>query len=126
MPLVEIQVLKGRSAPEKKGIFDAVHNALMDALKIPDDDRLQRLVEHDSEDFEAPSESFTIVKVTMFPGRSLAAKRALYQALVTRLGPLGIPPEDVFIVLQEPPLDNWGIRGGQPASEVDLGFQLEV
>ena len=29
-------------------------------------------------------------------------------------------------VLQEPPLDNWGLRGGQPASELDLGFKLDV
>lgn len=117
MPLVEIQVLKGRSAPEKKAIFDAVHNALMDALKIPDDDRLQRLVEHDSEDFEVPSATFTIVKITMFPGRSDAAKRDLYQAIVRNLGELRVPANDVFIVLEEPPLENWGIRGGTPANE---------
>jgi phenylpyruvate tautomerase PptA (4-oxalocrotonate tautomerase family) len=126
MPLVEIQVVKGRTAPAKKALFDAVHNALMDALKIPDDDRLQRLVEHDSDDFEVPSPTFTIVKITMFPGRSDAAKGELYQAIVGNLGELGIPPNDVFIVLEEPPLDNWGIRGGVPASEVELGFEREV
>jgi phenylpyruvate tautomerase PptA (4-oxalocrotonate tautomerase family) len=32
----------------------------------------------------------------------------------------------VFIVLNEIPLDNWGIRGGIPASEVDLGFKVGV
>ena len=126
MPLVEIQVLKGRSASEKKALFDAVHAALMDSLKIPDDDRLQRLVEHDSEDFEVPSATFTIVKVTMFPGRSETAKRDLYQALVARLGDLGIPPNDVFIVLEEPPLEHWGIRGGTPASELQLGLDLNI
>lgn len=124
MPLVEIQVLKGRSASEKKALFDAVHSALMDSLKIPDDDRLQRLVEHDSEDFEVPSATFTIVKVTMFPGRSSSAKRDLYQAIVRNLGELGIPPNDVFIVLEEPPLENWGIRGGTPANELQLGLDL--
>jgi phenylpyruvate tautomerase PptA (4-oxalocrotonate tautomerase family) len=39
---------------------------------------------------------------------------------------LGIAPSDVFIVVLEPPLENWGIRGGVPASEVDLGFNLKV
>jgi hypothetical protein len=29
-------------------------------------------------------------------------------------------------VLNEPPMDNWGIRGGQMASEVDLGFEVQV
>lgn len=126
MPLVEIQVLKGRSAPEKKALFDAVHAALMNALKISDDDRLQRLVEHGSDDFEVPSPTFTIVRITMFPGRSETAKRDLYQAIVRNLGELGIPGNDVFIVLDEPPLENWGIRGGRPANELQLGLDLNI
>lgn len=62
----------------------------------------------------------------MFPGRSVEAKRNLYQAINKNLGDLGIESSDIFIVLKEPPLDNWGIRGGVPASEVDLGFKLDV
>ncbi len=62
----------------------------------------------------------------MFPGRSTNAKRHLYQALVRNLAPLGIAPSDVFIVLHEPAMENWGVRGGFPASEVDLGFKVDV
>lgn len=126
MPLVEIQVLVGRTGAEKKALFDAVHSALVEALKTPDDDRLQRLVEHASDDFEVPSPSFTIMKITMFPGRSDAAKRDLYQAIVRNLGELGIASNDVFIVLDEPPLENWGIRGGTPANELQLGLDLDI
>ena len=54
------------------------------------------------------------------------AKRKLYQSIVKQFWEVGISPSDVFIVLSEPTLDNWGIRGGIPASEVDLGFQLKV
>jgi phenylpyruvate tautomerase PptA (4-oxalocrotonate tautomerase family) len=50
----------------------------------------------------------------------------LYQAIVKRFEALGIAASDVIIVLNEVPLDNWGIRGGQPASEVDLGFKVNV
>lgn len=53
-------------------------------------------------------------------------KRRLYQEIVRRLGALGIAPGGVFIVLHEPPLVNWGLRGGQPACELDLGFRLDV
>ena len=42
------------------------------------------------------------------------------------LGDLGVAPDDVFVILREPPMENWGIRGGVPASEVDLGFEVEV
>ena len=68
----------------------------------------------------------TLVEITMFPGRSLAAKKALYAAIVCRFETLGIAPSDVMIVLHEPPLDNWGLRGGRPASELDLGFNLNI
>lgn len=126
MPLVQIEIVKGRSASEKEALFDAVHNALVEAIKIPDDDRVQMLIEYENENFDVPRTAFTIVRVTMFPGRSTAAKRDLYHGIVARLGELGIAPRDVFIVLQEPPLENWGIRGGIPASEVELGFELDV
>jgi phenylpyruvate tautomerase PptA (4-oxalocrotonate tautomerase family) len=39
---------------------------------------------------------------------------------------LGVPSDDIKITLIEVPPENWGIRGGQPASEVDLGFKIEV
>jgi phenylpyruvate tautomerase PptA (4-oxalocrotonate tautomerase family) len=38
----------------------------------------------------------------------------------------GISSKNVFIILHEEPLDNWGIAGGRPASEVDLGFKVDV
>ena len=40
-------------------------------------------------------------------------------------GELGIAASDILIVLHEPPLENWGVRG-VPASELDLGFNLKV
>jgi phenylpyruvate tautomerase PptA (4-oxalocrotonate tautomerase family) len=63
----------------------------------------------------------------MFKGRSFEAKKALYAAIVRNLeANPGIPGGDVSIVIHEPPLENWGIRGGKPASEVDLGFNIYV
>ncbi len=129
MPLVRLEVRQGRSPTHKLALLQATHDALVEALQIPEDDRMQRIVEHAVDDFELPpgaSEDFVLVEVTMFPGRSVQAKRRLHQALVRNLGELGIPPGDVFIVLQEPPMENWGIRGGRMASEVDLGFEVQV
>jgi len=129
MPVIEIHVRFGRGKEEKKALLNAVHGALVEALKIPEHDRSQRIREYAAEDFEIPpgkTERFTLIQITMFPGRSVEAKRHLYQALVSRLGELGIDPMDVFIILYEPPMENWGIRGGIPASEVDLGFRVDV
>jgi len=96
---------------------------------LPEHDRQVRYIQHSPEHFHVPpgkSENYTLVEITLFAGRSLEAKRALYRAVVEKLGVLGISPTDIFIVLHDVPLDNWGIRGGIPASEVDLGFGIDV
>jgi phenylpyruvate tautomerase PptA (4-oxalocrotonate tautomerase family) len=129
MPLARIEVRKSRPAEEVAAIMEAVYQAQREALKVPDGDRQIRYVEHKPDFFSVPpgkTENYTLVEITLFPGRSLKAKRHLYKSIVQRFGALGIAPSDIFIVLYEPPLDNWGLRGGIPASEVDLGFNLNV
>ena len=129
MPLIRVEIREGWSSAEKAHLLDAIHAAAVEALRIPDEDRTQILTEHRAEAFEIPpgkGDRFTLVEITMFGGRSLDAKRRLYRAVVTNLGRVGVPPSDVLIVLHEVPLDNWGIRGGTPASDVDLGFEVGV
>ncbi len=129
MPLVKIEVRKSRRADEIEDMIEAVYQAQREALKVPEGDRQIRYFEHKPEHFAVPpgkTENYTLVEITLFPGRSLEAKRNLYKSIVRRLGDLGIDPNDIFIVLTEPPLDNWGIKGGLPASEVDIGFKLNV
>lgn len=129
MPLARIETRRPRPPHEVQALIDAVYEAQREALKVPEGDKQIRYVEHRPEHFAVPpdrTENYTQVEIQLFPGRSLEAKRALYRGIVSRFGALGIAPADVFIVLQEPSLDNWGIRGGQPASDVDLGFNLNV
>ncbi len=127
MPLAKIEVRKSRSAAEVAALIEAVYQAQREALKVPEGDRQIRYIEYKPEHFAVPpgkTENYTLVEITLFPGRSLDAKRILYRSIVRRFGELGIVPTDIFIVLNEPPLDNWGIQGGLPASEVDIGFKL--
>jgi phenylpyruvate tautomerase PptA (4-oxalocrotonate tautomerase family) len=129
MPLVTIETRRGLSPEVKRGMFDAVHQALVTAFKIPDHDRAQRLLEHDPENFEIPpgrGERFSIVCVEAFAGRSTDAKRALYREIVSRLDEVGIPKADVFIVLKEIPVENWGLRGGVAGCDIDFGFEIRV
>jgi phenylpyruvate tautomerase PptA (4-oxalocrotonate tautomerase family) len=129
MPHVRIEIVKGRSLAERRQLFQAVHDALMEAFRITDDDRIQRIVEHDAENFEIPpgsSDRYTLIEITAFPGRSAEAKRDLYRVLVQRLGEVAIDPMDVSVVIIEPALESWGLRGGRSAAEVDLGISLDV
>ena len=130
MPLVKISIRKGRSKSEKQALMDAVHEALVEAFNIPDWDRNQRISEFENEDFEIPNnrtDYFTLIEIIIYPGRSLNVKRELYKMINDRLKSIGYTSlNDIVIVLLEPPLENWGIRGGIPASEVDIGYKLDV
>ncbi len=128
MPIAKIEVRRARPPEEVQAFIRAVYEAQREALKVPEGDRQIRYVEHAPERFAVPpgkSENYTFIEIVMFAGRSLAAKRALYAGIVRRLGELGVAPSDIFIVLHEPPLENWGIRG-VPGSEIDLGFEIKV
>ena len=129
MPHVRIEIVKGGTLDERQQLFQAVHAALMEAFRIPDDDRTQRIVEHEPENFEIPpgsSDRYTLIEITAFPGRSADAKRNLYRTLVERLGEIATDPTDVSVVILEPTLESWGVRGGRSAADVDLGFSLDV
>ncbi|MHC1702472.1 MAG: tautomerase family protein [Tenuifilaceae bacterium] len=129
MPLVRIEIETGRSPEYKKAILNGIHQALVETIKIPDNDRRQRLYELDTDHFEhdGRGNQYTIIEITMFKGRSNEAKKALFRKIVDLLeiNP-GIPGNDITIIIHEPPLENWGIRGGYPASELDLGFNIKV
>jgi phenylpyruvate tautomerase PptA (4-oxalocrotonate tautomerase family) len=129
--LARIDIRRGRTADEKLAIVGAVRAALSDALRAPSDDPLVRLAEYSPGEYSLPypdrhSDRFALVEVTMFAGRSIATKRRLYGAIVRRLSDVGVPPRDVLIVLHEPPMDNWAVDGGTPASEADLGFKVDI
>lgn len=48
------------------------------------------------------------------PGRTKKQKGDAINAITSRLvESLGIAPSDVFIVINEPPLENWGMGGIQ-------------
>ena len=50
----------------------------------------------------------------MFPGRTKEQKRAVIEGITEKLhGVLAIPKEDIFIIINEPPLENWGLGGKQ-------------
>lgn len=129
MPLVKIELLQGKSAEYRRTLLDTVHAALVDSIKIPDGDRMQRIYELDKEHFEVSSnktENCVIIEVTMYRGRSYEAKKLMYKLLTERLeAKLGIKPSDVLVVLHEEPLENWSTCG-VPDSETNLGFKIDV
>ncbi len=128
MPIVHVHVATGRTAAAKKALLDGVHAALVEAFRIPESDRNQILHEHRPDHFESRhGPAFTLVEATVFPGRSAEAKRRLFAAIARNLeAGAGVDPARLVVVLHEPPLECWGIRGGKPATDVAIGFDLDV
>lgn len=123
MPLSRIEVRVPHPPATVQALISALHDAQCEALRVPADDLQIRYIAHAPEHFAIPpgrSALYTLVEVTLFPGRSDDAKRALYRGIVQRFAHLGIPPDDIFIVLHEPPLSNWAFKGGRAAIDMDL------
>jgi len=131
VPAVLIETRRPRAANNEQAMMDAVHSALCTAFKIPATDKNIRLVAHEPHRFACPPrmtqpELFTFVTIDAFAGRSLDAKRTLYQHVTTNLEALGIPKDHVTVLLREAPTENWGLRGGQAACDIDLRFKIDV
>src|SRR4051794_27183598 len=110
-------------------LIETVQSAMLSAIKIPEwdrdivvdlYDRTRRIVPTGS------SERFTRIEIELFSGRSIEAKRDLYRSIVERLAGLGIPELETKIILIEVPMQNWGLRGGLPASEIEISFKVNV
>lgn len=131
MPTTLIEVRRQYTEAEEAGLIDAVHSALVTAFRIPPQDKHVRLVVHEPHRFacspnQTKPECYTLVTIDCFAGRSVEAKRSLYREIVEQLAVFGIPGEDITITLRESPTENWGLRGGQAASDIDLGFNVNV
>lgn len=125
------EVRRQYSHEQEIAIMEAVHLALREAFKILPGDKNVRLLVHEPHRFACPParekpDFYTHISLDVFAGRSIDAKRNLYQEIVNRLEPFGIPKDHVKILIREITRENWGIRGGQAGCDVELGFNIDV
>ncbi|WP_460521395.1 tautomerase family protein [Humibacter antri] len=113
----------------RSALSEAIHESIMVALEYPPEKKFQRFIALDGDDFVYPDDrgpNDTIIEISMFEGRSEAAKRALIAELFARIETkVGIGQQSVEITLYETPKANWGIRG-QNAADLALGYRVEV
>ena len=120
MPLVRIDLRKGKHAGRRQDIGRTVYEAMV-AVGVPANDRFQIVAEHDAEHFLYDpsyldierSDDLVIIQITWNEGRTVEQKKALYKAIVDGLGAaIGIRPQDVFINLVEVKKENWSFGNG--------------
>lgn len=98
MPIARIEVRKKWHRREKELMISALHEAMVECLKIPEYDKITRFLEYEPEDFVVPpgcSENYVLVDISLFSGRSLDAKRVLYESIVSKLTDIGVPKKDI-------------------------------
>lgn len=131
MPTISIDIRNKYSPQFEEQLIKAVYLACKQVLKLPDHDRDIRLNIHEPHLFLCPPnltkpECFTLIQIDCFAGRSIETKRTLYQSIVKKLSLLDIPDDHIKILIREFPTENWGIRGGQAACDVNLGFDIYI
>jgi 4-oxalocrotonate tautomerase len=121
MPLVRIDLQKGKDASYRQKAGQIVYEAMVAHTGVPRNDRFQIIAEHGAENFAFDPDYLGIhrtsdlimVQIFFNEGRSVAQKQALYKAIADGLSEqLGLRREDVFITLVEVKKENWSFGNG--------------
>jgi 4-oxalocrotonate tautomerase len=122
MPLVRISLREGKSEQYRRALADGVHQAMVEAIEIPAQDRFQIITEHKPNDLIYDpaylgiqrTDDIVIVQITLSVGRKPGQKRKLFQRIVEILGANpGVRAEDLMINLVETAWENWSFGNGE-------------
>jgi hypothetical protein len=114
MPLIQVDLPQALFDEKGTRISDEIHQALIDSLAIPADDKFQVFrPRKDGELVFDPGyggvdrRSLILIQVLMVHMYAVELKRDLYRHIVTRLRALGIRGEDIQIAVTENGYEDW-------------------
>jgi hypothetical protein len=114
VPLIEVHLDRGVYDKSRDDIGNAIHDAQIEALGIPADDRFQIFSPHDPGDLKfdptynaVDRRALLVIRVTAVHMYPVATKQAFFRTVVDKLEPLGIRKEDVLISLIENGYEDW-------------------
>src|SRR5947209_15735805 len=110
MPLVKVNLLKGRSADEKDSIAGAIQSALATTLDVPEANRYQLFNEYDGESFRHTTgylgmtytDQLLMIEITIREGDDDEQKQSLLAEINRNLVAAGVVGgDDVFVLITE-------------------------
>ncbi|HKU11140.1 MAG TPA: tautomerase family protein [Sinomonas sp.] len=114
MPLIQVDLDRGLYDASHDAIGEAIHDAQIEALGIPSDDRFQVFRPHDHGELKfdpgynaVDRRSLLLIQVTAVHMYPVAVKRKFFETVVAKLAPLGVRAEDVLISLVENGFEDW-------------------
>ena len=122
MPIVTVTIRKPKSTEFKAQLLGAIHAALVEIGTNPND-RFHRVLELEEQDFQFDptfpdvrgrrTSDFVLVEILLGIGRSVKIKKQLLAGIVERLSSLGLDPENLMVVFQDVPWENFSPAGGR-------------
>jgi len=128
MPLVRVSLREGTTPEYRKAIAEGVHQAIVEAMAVPAQDRFQVISEYKAGDliYDAHyldvkrSGKIVFVQITLSTGRKPGQKRALFKRMAELLAKSpGLRPEDLLINLVEVSWENWSFGNGEAQYQKD-------
>jgi phenylpyruvate tautomerase PptA (4-oxalocrotonate tautomerase family) len=120
MPIVRIDLKKGKSADYRRSVGRVVYEAMV-GVGVPQGDRFQVINEHDDANFLfdpaylgiARDDDLVMIQITWNEGRTTEQKKALFKAIAEGLAATpGVRPENVLVNLVEVKRENWSFGNG--------------
>lgn len=121
MPLVRIDLRKGKSSVYKMAMAEGIYCALRETFTVPDEDRFIVVTEHDNDGFFYShnylnierTDDLVFIQITVTNSRGVDQKKALFARIVALLSEQpGLRPQDVFVNLLEVTKENWSFGDG--------------
>ena len=121
MPLVRIDLIRGKPAAFRKRIGEIVYTAMREVINVPENDKFQVITQHDAEELNVAdsylgnsySADIILIQITLNAGRTVELKKAFFKRIADDLhDQLKVRREDVVINLVEVAKENWSFGGG--------------
>ncbi len=114
MPLIQIDLDRELYDAKHEEISTEIHQAQIDALNIPADDKFQVFRPHEAGEIKfdptyggVDRQSLVIIQILMVHRYPVSLKRDLYRHIVERLEKIGIRREDIQIGVTENGYEDW-------------------
>ncbi|MFF7651610.1 tautomerase family protein [Streptomyces sp. NPDC007983] len=119
MPLINIYLRRGTTPEYRRNVSLGLHKAMVDVLKIPQDDQFHVFHEVAPDNFQMQPVVFGLrrgeramfIQLSFNP-RTAEQKAELFQAIVTNLQLFAeVPEEDILMMISETARENWWAAG---------------
>lgn len=121
MPLIYVDLIEGRTPAEVQALLDSVHEAVLEALAVPQRDPYQVVHTHPADEIVALDTGLGITRSSQLVivhvvsrRRTRAQKQRFYALLARKLAEqCGLDPADLIVSVTENDDEDWSFGHGQ-------------